>query len=292
VWATPAKEYTAHTVASALFKFFCTFGMYDELWSDPGSDLTAEVVQKLSEWMGIRRVVSLVDRRESNGAEGTNKQILRHLRTLVHDLRVPKKWFDPTILSLVLFAVNDGVSSEAGVRPLDAMFGSDDSPYLRLPDSVDPSSITSAWVRGLDEDLRRIRAKSSAFQDELIKARTQDTHDETQNRYQAGDFVLFQRDPTVPRPTKLASPYTGPFEVIQQTKNDVEYRHLVMSNIWVLHVTRLKLFTGSREEAYKAALLDADQFVIHYWRGNPEKRCSSSWRSTTVIRSCYPIPRI
>ena len=50
---------------------------------------------------------------------------------------------------------------------------------------------------------------------------------------------------------------------------------VVMGNIRVLHVTRLKLFTGSREEAYKAALLDADQFVIrkiHYWRGNPEKR--------------------
>ena len=146
---------------------------------------------------------------------------------------------DPTILSLVLFAVNDGVNSETGVRPLDAMFGSDDSPYLRLPDSVDPSSITSAWVRGLDEDLRHIRAKSSAFQDELVKARTQDTPDETQNRYQPGDFVLFQRDPTVPRPTKLASPYTGSFEVIQQTKNDVECRHLVMGNIRVLHVLSL-----------------------------------------------------
>ena len=49
----------------------------------------------------------------------------------------------------------------------------------------------------------------------------------------------------------------------------------MMGNIKVLHVTRRKLFTGSREEAYQAALLDADQFVIrkiHYWRGNPEKR--------------------
>ena len=91
VWATPAKDYTAHTVAVALFTFFFTFGMYDELWSDPGSDLMAEVVQKLSEWMGIKRVTPLVDRHESNGVEGYNKQILCHLRTLVHDLQVPKK---------------------------------------------------------------------------------------------------------------------------------------------------------------------------------------------------------
>ena len=146
-------------------------------------------------------------------------------------------------------------------------------------------------MRGLDEDLRHIRAKSSAFQEELVKARTQDTPDETQNRYQPGDFVLFQRDPTVPRPTKLASPYTGPFEVIQQTKNDVECRHLVMGNIRVLHVTRLKLFAGSREEAYKAALLDADQFVIrkiHYRRGNPEKRSEMFF----FVKSCCLTPRI
>ena len=72
----------------------------------------AEVVQQLSEWMGIRRVISLVDRHESNGVKGTNKQILRHLRLLVNDLRIPKKWSDPTSLSLVLFAINDGVDSE------------------------------------------------------------------------------------------------------------------------------------------------------------------------------------
>ena len=43
------------------------------------------VVAQLSEWMGVKRVISLVDRHQSNGVEGTNKQIVRHLRTLVHD---------------------------------------------------------------------------------------------------------------------------------------------------------------------------------------------------------------
>ena len=89
VWATPANEYTAHAITAALFTFFCTFGKCDELWSDSGSDLMVEVVQKLSEW--IRRVMSLVDRHESFGVEGTNEQFRQHLRTSVHDLRVPKK---------------------------------------------------------------------------------------------------------------------------------------------------------------------------------------------------------
>ena len=109
---------------------------------------------------------------------------------------------------------------------------------------------------------------------ELVKERVKNTSEESQNKYQPGDFVLFQCDPAVPRPSKLASPYTGPYEVIQQLTNDVECRHVVMGNIKVLHVTRQKLFVGSREE-YKAALLDADQFVIrkvHYWRGDPAKR--------------------
>ena len=56
-------------------------------------------------------MISLVDRHEFNGVEGTSKQILRHLRTLVHDLRIPKNWSDPTILSLVLFSINDAVNS-------------------------------------------------------------------------------------------------------------------------------------------------------------------------------------
>jgi len=41
------------------------------------------------------RVISIVNRRGSNGNDSSIKQILRHLRTLVHGLRVPKKWLDP-----------------------------------------------------------------------------------------------------------------------------------------------------------------------------------------------------
>ena len=60
---------------------------------------------------------------------------------------------------------------------------------------------------------------------------------------------------------------------ISKTGFPQQCRHVMMGNIKILLVIRLMLFTGSREEAQQAALLDADQFVIrkiHYWRGNPD----------------------
>ena len=218
VWA---KKYTAHNVAFTLFTFFWTLGVFDELWSDPGSHLMAEVIWKLTEWMGIRRVISLADRHESNCVES------RIMQTLVNDLCAPLKWSVTRILSLVLFAINDGVISETGVRPLDATFGGEYSPDFRLPETTDLSSITSAWVRALDEDLCRVCAMSTKFQKELVQEHVKVTPEETQNKYQPGEFVLFQRDSAVPRPSKLASLHAGPYEVIQQLKNDVECRHVV-----------------------------------------------------------------
>ena len=137
--------------------------------------------------MGIRHIVSLVDRHESNGVEGTNKQLLRHLKTLVHDERLVQRWSDPTVLCLVTFALNDAINSETGVRPFDAKFGSLDGPYLALPDSALPSEVTHAWVKALDADLKHIRSISGKFQAELIATRLAATPEETQNMFQPGD---------------------------------------------------------------------------------------------------------
>ena len=277
----PAKEYTAQSLATALFQYFATFGVFEEVWSDPGSDMMADMVNQLHKWLGIKHVVSLVDRHESNGVEGTNKQLLRHLKTLVHDERLVGRWSDPTVICLITFALNDAINSETGVRPFDAKFGSLDGPYLTLPESTIPSEITEAWVKALDADLRHIRGVSSKFQADLIATRLAETPEETQNVFQPGDLVLFQLNPDNHLPTKLSSPFLGPYRVLQQVKNDVECRHLVMGAIKWFHVTRLKMFPGSEEEGYNAALLDADQHVIRRilrWKGDPMKRATMEFK--------------
>ena len=93
----------------------------------------SEIVILLNKWFGIDKLVSLVDRHESNGVEPTNKQVLRHLSALVHDGRISQSWSDPTVLPLIEHFLNSAIHSETGSSPLEAKFGSSDLPYFHLP---------------------------------------------------------------------------------------------------------------------------------------------------------------
>jgi hypothetical protein len=67
----------------------------------------------------------------------------------------------------------------------------------------------------------------------------------------------------------------GSFKLLQQVKNDVECRNLIHHNIQIFHVTRLKLFSGTYEDAFKLAQIDNNQSVMRKflaYKGNPKKR--------------------
>ena len=84
----PAKEHSVQTLAVALFKFYCTFGVFDYLVHDPGSAMMSAVISQLNTSLGVAEKVSLVGRHESCDIEGINSQYLRHLRTLTSDERL------------------------------------------------------------------------------------------------------------------------------------------------------------------------------------------------------------
>ena len=115
----------------------------------------------------------------------------------------------------------------------------------------------------------------------MIAKRLAALPEETHNEFQEGDLVLFRLNPEQPLPTKLSSPFLGPYRAIQQCKNDVECRHLVLGTVKSFHVNRLKLFHGTEDEGYKAALLDADQHVVRQilrWKRDPLNRTSMEFK--------------
>ena len=115
----------------------------------------SRVVIKLNKWFGINKLVSLVDRHESNGVEPTNKSILRHLRALIFDYRLSNNWSDPTIIALIEHFLNSAIHIETNLSPCTRMaylvphshywydtltIGTSVMPYLRVhvttPDSM------------------------------------------------------------------------------------------------------------------------------------------------------------
>ena len=247
-------------MALALFQFFSTYGVFEELISDPGSDLTSEVVKHLTDWYGIRHVFSLVDRHESNGVKGTNKSILRHLRAIVSNERLKDRWSDPSVLNFVQYVLNSQVSYETGTVPFHAHFGTKDSTYFKLPEPVTEASNTQEFIRLLDENLRVIWELSKKHQTEVKNKRANDSDPNRQNKYQPGDFVLFQRNPLAPAPSKLSLRYMGPYEVLSQDKNDVTCRHLCIKSVHTFHVE--STLSASRCSMETELKLSASHFLI------------------------------
>ena len=167
------------------------------------------------------------------------------------------------------------VNSETGVIPFQATFGTEDLKFLQLPETLDSRDRIHAYVQRLDNNLKNLRAASKRLQDELVLERAIKTPTATQNVYQLGDSVFFERNKSVPRVNKLAPDFLGPFEVVSQSKNDVQCRNLIYGHIKPMHVTKLKPFFGTREEAYDLAKKDTDQFEVDRIlanRGDPDKR--------------------
>ena len=104
---------------------------------------------------------------------------------------------------------------------------------------------------------------SKQFQEQLILERTSSTAPaETQNTYQPGDFVLFERNKSVPRPNKLSSDFLGPFEVISQTKNDVTTRNLVYGNVREYHVEAIDLASATLTSTMQTRLFHTEGIQI------------------------------
>ena len=281
VFLFPASNELASTIATAIIQFITTYGLVDEIVSDPGRNITSKLVQEVNEWLGLRHFVSLVDVHTSNGVECTNRESMRHLRTLVNDERLQPRWSEVKHLALIQYALNERIHSETGYSAFELTFGSADAKYFRVSDARDPQRTATEWLHSLNASLQAIREITTNFQNELIAERMaanpQGSRTPVHATYSVGDLVMYDSlyTSTKRRAVKLANRALGPYRVVGQNKNDVTCRHLCTGVVSVFAVERLTLFTGTPDQADRLALEDADQEVIEGidgWRGDPEHR--------------------
>jgi hypothetical protein len=291
----PVSSRDAASAAMSVFSYCTTYGKFKVLISDPGSELTSKGMEMLNSWFGIHHRLSLVDRHESNGVEGNNKQFLRHLRDLIADslynkelaaqerigitkvleaTNVADSWSSPQVMEWIAFIMNSYDKGGAGYSAFDLTFGSEARPNFTFPDGPLSANNAPEFLRALNENLRSLKAASARHQQQVIAKRA--SKDTYQNMYQPGDYVLLLRTSLIAS-DKHQGAYLGPYVVRKQSKNDVECQHMATHVISTFHIERLKLFRGSQAEAKALAAADADQHMVQAiisYRGDPLKRTS------------------
>jgi hypothetical protein len=280
-WGYPSSNKSAQALADSIVTFFSIYGLFEEIASDPGSDLTSGLIEYLVKYYGIGHRFSLVNRHESNGVEGTNKQILRHARCLTQEEHLASEWSGPKVLPWIFYILNQHVSYETGISPFESHFGSEDISFFGMPNNIDEKDYPTEYVKSLNQNLQLLRKKFMEFQQELIKERTKDNNLDKQNIFQKGDFVLFKPDSSHPRTTKLSPQYYGPYVVISQSKNDVSVRHMASGVVREIHVESLKRYIGTEVQARAAADGDYGQYsvvAIDAYRGDPTNRSEMEFR--------------
>ena len=270
IYAVPTREHNAESAALAIFLYCVLYGAFDILMTDPGSDYMSEAVSQVNQWFGIHHRVSLVDRHESNGVEGGNKQTLRHLSKLFMTERIKDEWSSPQHVGWACYIINKYDVSESGCSPYDLTFGrTTDRRFDFSGSSLDPKQ-AHQYVRILDNSLKALTVAARTFQNQIVDKRT--SSNRSQNLYQKDDLVLFRLPRDKPRPHKLHPIYLGPYRVVTHVKNEVEAQHMATGAMRSMYVADLKSFFGSHEEARQLAAVDADQYLVSSvsaYRGDP-----------------------
>jgi hypothetical protein len=277
----PAEDLSAEGLASAMFLCFTTYGVTDVLITDPGSNINSEVVKTLLKWMGVRLRMSIVGRHQSNMVERSHRETLRFLSTLVNEERLHKTWSEPQVIATIQFILNSEISSETSVSPFEYTFGSEDRPYFRLPDIMENTDMATTYMRTLNENLGLVRKVAKEVQAECQRQRMESDEQAGVNAYVVGDMVFVDEMHLGNNRNKLASRYTGPYVIQKVYKADITCKHIVTGKIREVHMEHLKPFFGTTDDAYRAAMTDDDQHMIHNisnYKGDPELRSGMEFK--------------
>ena len=279
VFAYPSKNNTADSVCDALLTYFATHGLFNVMSIDPGSNLLAETVDLLNRQLNITQKVSMVDVHTSNGVENSGcKPIIRHLQALTSDFRIKDRWSEPKYFQWCLFMINSSMNSEIDNIPFALHYGDYDKLAEKYPDAYPSNKETrSAYIKDLWE-LQRIATEASRkYQQSLHDKRVAVTPVHLANQYQPGDYVLRLREIPINNNKLQRLKYRGPYKVLKQEGNRVYVTHCSNNKEDVFPVEKLVIFDNSRDEAFKVAQLDDDEFLVLAivgYKGNPLSRQS------------------
>jgi hypothetical protein len=301
------KDLTALGAAQCLFRYVGRYGTPSRLVSDNGTQYVNDVIMQLTRYLGLHHhKITPYSHEENSIVERANKEVLRHLMNLVFDKNTIHDW--SLNLPLVQRILNAEIHLSTGVSPAQIVFGnaidldrmilnpppaapevSDRTrtrSYRSAPCQAPGEPAISSWM---DKMLKNQALLIKLAQDDLD---ARDYKHITANRltgpllgsseFPVGSYVLVS--PPEGKGSKLASPWQGPYRVIQQSPNadQLTIQNLVNHRDRKVHVKHVKpfLYNPNETDPKSVALKDYQEFEIEKiinHNGDPSDRTAMSF---------------
>lgn len=275
----PAKDNSAKVAALALLQHIGRYGLPYKITCDRGAAFVSRLVKEVTDMMGVELAHTMAYSKEENSiVERSNKETERHIRNIIFDKDVLKKW--STYMPLVQRIMNSSIHRSTGVTPAEIIFGNaidlDRGLFLdHIPEGT--STRLSLWMA----DMRKAQAKIIAIAKANL-TRHAEIHMQTEpinpTEFPINSYVLVEHRHNSLRkgPKSKLLPYRkGPMRVVNSSGSKYVLQDLVTKRNKDYHVKRLVPFNFDPEvqDPMKFALKDeTDMFEIEkitHIRGNP-----------------------
>jgi transposase InsO family protein len=212
-----AKDTTALSAATALLEHFGRYGLPQRVLTDQGTQYCNSLITEFTELSGVQQLVSTPYNHSENGVvERANKEVNRHLRSILLDRRIEMEWSQ--VLPLVQRIINSSPSSVTGVAPGKLMF----NPALDLDRNIFTSinsrgadiipSDISDYITNMAKASEQIYEAALASQQKVLNQRSAKKTPRVATEFPVGSLVLVT---TKEGRTKLDPVREGPFRVVE-----------------------------------------------------------------------------
>ena len=283
LYPIPNKE--AATISKKLFLHGAMYGHTRTYISDQGPEFHNQIVAGLFKIMQVKQTFTLPYTPKSHGTEPTVGKVTAYLRQLHLDastryLDVLHNWASEDVYGYYMWAMNTTKHHGMTYTPFELLYGTQSVPMApKLPASYTDQEYNSYMKhhRIMMDSINETTLNEQRARDRCITSATL-----KQNRYQPGDFVFVMEFDKYKKETKLNGRMKGPFEVVDhpQGHNYVQVRDLIGGSITTYDVSILKIFYGTKDQAFALASTDNEQYVVERiigYTGEPSHRSAMTF---------------
>ena len=243
----PIPDLSAEQAALKLFEHFGRFGIPGQIRTDNGSQFINKLHAELHALVGVDKIQTTPYSHEENGiVERANKEILRHVRSILFDKGIHKEWH--LAIPLVQRILNSQQSSTIGCAPAEIIFSN--APNLEkgiymtpIPKVLDNDSL-SVWHSKRITLQQRVLQSAKDIQTKLEQEKISQSSG-TPTEYAEGSYVLLRfPDDDIHKGSmgKLKLPLKGPMLVSRVNGDKYTLQDITTGKNHEVHISRLQPF--------------------------------------------------